>query len=60
MRTKKYKEMWVDKYEELLNEGELSDIECQESADDYVSAYMFEKADYERKRRQEEQCNEDD
>ena len=50
----KYKQMWLDKYEELQDEGEMSDIECQEAADDYCSSYMYEKADYDRQSRKED------
>lgn len=46
--------MWLDKYEELQDEGEMSDIECQEAADDYCSSYMYEKADYDRQSRKED------
>ena len=49
-----YKQMWCDKYEEFLEDGELSEIECQEAADDYCSAYMYATADYEIQRRKEE------
>jgi len=52
-----YKQMWIEKYEEFIEDGELSEIECQEAADDYCSAYMYEKADYELNARREKALN---
>ena len=49
-----YKEEWIEKYEEYLEAGDISEIECQEAADNYCSALMYEKADYDMQAKREE------